>query len=300
MIEDQKHTWIEIISDVIDEGPRVLLRLLKMRRAVIANIESLFWYSRVKTELGMLNLLCASILCQDVLEELTCSQEEVQLSTISHNGKEAKRENVGDTDVRESALMKIDQISNTYSGADGGPVNATVGNFRDTSCAFDHSSDTIADIMKSVPLGLADVEERSNGWDNGEVKMTDVATNGNTLKIREGYDDCWKNFCIQHTATLRERHCMTEGERRSPTILERLANHSSDTIADIMKSVPLGLADVEERSNGWDNGEVKMTDVATNGNTLKIREGFEAFTGHDNDEQSIQRGFAESLNKTGE
>ncbi|KAH3868835.1 hypothetical protein DPMN_031989 [Dreissena polymorpha] len=56
MRKDQQLTWIATITDMIDEGPRILLRLPKMREAIIAHSEPLFRFSVVKTELELLIL----------------------------------------------------------------------------------------------------------------------------------------------------------------------------------------------------------------------------------------------------
>ncbi|KAH3875868.1 uncharacterized protein LOC127870479 [Dreissena polymorpha] len=60
MREDLQHTWITIMKEMIEEGPRILLRLPKMRRAIIAHPEPLFLYYRMKTELELLFLMCTN------------------------------------------------------------------------------------------------------------------------------------------------------------------------------------------------------------------------------------------------
>ncbi|KAH3773704.1 hypothetical protein DPMN_175072 [Dreissena polymorpha] len=64
--DKQQSKWVEDITDMMAEGPRVILRLPKIRQAVIESPESMLWFSKVKTELEMLWLEMGKILnCED-------------------------------------------------------------------------------------------------------------------------------------------------------------------------------------------------------------------------------------------
>ncbi|XP_052223806.1 uncharacterized protein LOC127839464 isoform X1 [Dreissena polymorpha] len=53
---EQKRSWIATIDEMMTEGPRMILRLPKIRQAIIAHPEPLRWYSgrRIETEMLML------------------------------------------------------------------------------------------------------------------------------------------------------------------------------------------------------------------------------------------------------
>ncbi|XP_052263834.1 uncharacterized protein LOC127866978 isoform X2 [Dreissena polymorpha] len=53
---EQQLLWGRTIQDMIEEGPRILLRLDKFRKAVIGYPEPLLWYSKMRTELEMWQL----------------------------------------------------------------------------------------------------------------------------------------------------------------------------------------------------------------------------------------------------
>ncbi|KAH3875993.1 hypothetical protein DPMN_039273 [Dreissena polymorpha] len=53
---DQQLLWVRTIKDMIEEGPRILLRLNKFRQAIIGYPEPLLWYSKMRTEIEMWSL----------------------------------------------------------------------------------------------------------------------------------------------------------------------------------------------------------------------------------------------------
>ncbi|XP_052222586.1 uncharacterized protein LOC127838702 isoform X5 [Dreissena polymorpha] len=55
---EQKCSWIATIDEMRTEGPRMILRLPKIRQAIIAHPEPLRWYSGRRIELEMLQLIC--------------------------------------------------------------------------------------------------------------------------------------------------------------------------------------------------------------------------------------------------
>ncbi|KAH3734226.1 hypothetical protein DPMN_040665 [Dreissena polymorpha] len=54
--EEQQRKWVADITDMIEEGPRVILRLPKIRQAIIGHPEPLLWFSSRRLELEMLAL----------------------------------------------------------------------------------------------------------------------------------------------------------------------------------------------------------------------------------------------------
>ncbi|XP_052264035.1 uncharacterized protein LOC127867092 isoform X2 [Dreissena polymorpha] len=65
--EEQQRTWISTITDMLNEGPRVILRLPKIRQCIVAHPEPLRWYSgrRIEVELLMLMLMNRVVICMD-------------------------------------------------------------------------------------------------------------------------------------------------------------------------------------------------------------------------------------------
>ncbi|KAH3727357.1 hypothetical protein DPMN_053291 [Dreissena polymorpha] len=53
----QIHTWVETITDMVNEGPRIILRLPKLRQALIARPEPRRWFIKKRIELEFLELL---------------------------------------------------------------------------------------------------------------------------------------------------------------------------------------------------------------------------------------------------
>ncbi|XP_052240265.1 uncharacterized protein LOC127850908 [Dreissena polymorpha] len=54
---EQQRTWISTITDMLNEGPRVILRLPKIRQCIVAHPEPFRWYSGRRIELEMLTLM---------------------------------------------------------------------------------------------------------------------------------------------------------------------------------------------------------------------------------------------------
>ncbi|KAH3708383.1 hypothetical protein DPMN_067832 [Dreissena polymorpha] len=65
--QEQKNTWISTITEMMDEGPRMILRLPKIRQAIIAHPEPFRWYSRKRMELELWWLMFkkSEALCRD-------------------------------------------------------------------------------------------------------------------------------------------------------------------------------------------------------------------------------------------
>ncbi|KAH3874548.1 hypothetical protein DPMN_037794 [Dreissena polymorpha] len=52
---EQQRVLVSFITEIIEEGPIILLRLNKIRQAVIGHPEQLLWYSKFRTELEMVH-----------------------------------------------------------------------------------------------------------------------------------------------------------------------------------------------------------------------------------------------------
>ncbi|KAH3865548.1 hypothetical protein DPMN_028588 [Dreissena polymorpha] len=65
--EEQQRTWISTITDMLHEGPRVILRLPKIRQCIVAHPEPFRWYSGRRIELEMLTLMLMNrvVICMD-------------------------------------------------------------------------------------------------------------------------------------------------------------------------------------------------------------------------------------------
>ncbi|XP_052267560.1 uncharacterized protein LOC127869223 [Dreissena polymorpha] len=55
--EAQQRTWISTISEMMNEGPRMILRLSKIRQALIVHPEPFRWYNTRRMELELLTLI---------------------------------------------------------------------------------------------------------------------------------------------------------------------------------------------------------------------------------------------------
>ncbi|XP_052241333.1 uncharacterized protein LOC127851544 [Dreissena polymorpha] len=64
---EQQRIWISTITDMLNEGPKMILRLPKIRKALIAHPEPLRWYSgrRIELELLMLMRMNRVVICSD-------------------------------------------------------------------------------------------------------------------------------------------------------------------------------------------------------------------------------------------
>ncbi|KAH3792679.1 hypothetical protein DPMN_146178 [Dreissena polymorpha] len=104
--EEQKRIWISTISEMMNEGPRMILRLPKIRQVLVAHPEPFRWYSRRRMELEMLELKRHNrfLLCMD--KNYVVDETDVMLQAIT------KRMDDIVTEVRERMIME------------GSPVNS--------------------------------------------------------------------------------------------------------------------------------------------------------------------------------
>ncbi|KAH3850352.1 uncharacterized protein LOC127874473 [Dreissena polymorpha] len=63
--DEQQRKWVADITNMMAEGPKVMLRLSKIRNAIICHQEPLLWFSRRKIELEMLMLEYNRIMPRD-------------------------------------------------------------------------------------------------------------------------------------------------------------------------------------------------------------------------------------------
>ncbi|XP_052267813.1 uncharacterized protein LOC127869346 isoform X3 [Dreissena polymorpha] len=54
--EGQKCTWVNTITDMMNEGSNALLRLPRIRKAIISHPEPLMWYNKKRVEMELLHL----------------------------------------------------------------------------------------------------------------------------------------------------------------------------------------------------------------------------------------------------
>ncbi|KAH3875185.1 uncharacterized protein LOC127869366 [Dreissena polymorpha] len=54
--EGQKCTWVNTITDMMNEGSNTLLRLPRIRKAIISHPEPLMWYNKKRVEMELLHL----------------------------------------------------------------------------------------------------------------------------------------------------------------------------------------------------------------------------------------------------
>ncbi|KAH3875654.1 hypothetical protein DPMN_038927 [Dreissena polymorpha] len=57
LVSERQSEFVAKLTDMINEGPRVILRLQKLRKAIVAHPEPLLWYSRKRIELELVWLL---------------------------------------------------------------------------------------------------------------------------------------------------------------------------------------------------------------------------------------------------
>ncbi|KAH3740081.1 hypothetical protein DPMN_046776 [Dreissena polymorpha] len=73
----QQRELVRSITNIVNEGPRMLLWVKKIRQAIVCHPEPLLWYSKMRTELEMLALECnnMAVRCRD--ENLMIDQSSV-------------------------------------------------------------------------------------------------------------------------------------------------------------------------------------------------------------------------------
>ncbi|KAH3733693.1 hypothetical protein DPMN_040126 [Dreissena polymorpha] len=71
MHDYKQHKWVADITDMLEEGPKVILRLEKIRKAIVASPEPMLWFSRKRMELEMMSLemKIRAAQCMDEIQE---------------------------------------------------------------------------------------------------------------------------------------------------------------------------------------------------------------------------------------
>ncbi|KAH3693223.1 hypothetical protein DPMN_192626 [Dreissena polymorpha] len=84
---EQQRKWVADITDMMKEGPRVILRWSKIRKAVISHPEPLLWFSRRKLEFEILGLELITRLtrCGDENGKIDCSDNLLLEITRRHS-----------------------------------------------------------------------------------------------------------------------------------------------------------------------------------------------------------------------
>ncbi|KAH3724030.1 hypothetical protein DPMN_049832 [Dreissena polymorpha] len=67
---EQQRAWVETLTDMLNEGPMVILRFKKIMQAFNSHIEQLIWYSKIRTE-------CEMLLFVFIHESLQCWQSKI-------------------------------------------------------------------------------------------------------------------------------------------------------------------------------------------------------------------------------
>ncbi|KAH3875143.1 hypothetical protein DPMN_038406 [Dreissena polymorpha] len=65
--EERKRSWIDTITVMMNEGEHILLRLPRVRMAILSHPEPLMWYRKKRVELELLQLkhMIRSVKCTD-------------------------------------------------------------------------------------------------------------------------------------------------------------------------------------------------------------------------------------------
>ncbi|KAH3699186.1 hypothetical protein DPMN_074140 [Dreissena polymorpha] len=90
---EQQRVWVRSITDMINEGPRILLRLKKVRQAIVCQSEPLLWYSKMRTELEIVHLEYTNrdLKCSNV-ENIMMSESDIIKNALEVRMSEILRE----------------------------------------------------------------------------------------------------------------------------------------------------------------------------------------------------------------
>ncbi|XP_052259552.1 uncharacterized protein LOC127863907 [Dreissena polymorpha] len=107
--EEQQRTWISTITDMLNEGPKMILRLPKIRQCIVAHPEPLRWYSGRRIELELLWLMRMN-------RDLICTDENGEVDFTDAIWQALiRRENEVITDVCVRMRMEGSRVINTQA-----------------------------------------------------------------------------------------------------------------------------------------------------------------------------------------
>ncbi|KAH3850236.1 hypothetical protein DPMN_092643 [Dreissena polymorpha] len=90
--DQQQRKWVADITDIMEEGPRMILRLPRIRQTIICYPEPLLWFSRRRMELEMLQLEYLNRDLQCIDENGECDDTDIILQAIYMRHIEIVRE----------------------------------------------------------------------------------------------------------------------------------------------------------------------------------------------------------------
>ncbi|KAH3865330.1 hypothetical protein DPMN_028369 [Dreissena polymorpha] len=103
---EQQRTWISTITDMLNEGPKMILRLPKIRKALIAHPEPFRWYSGRRIELELLQLVHLHRVAIRMVENVEVDHTDAILQALT------RRRNEVMTDVCVRMRMEGSQVIN--------------------------------------------------------------------------------------------------------------------------------------------------------------------------------------------
>ncbi|KAH3864957.1 hypothetical protein DPMN_027990 [Dreissena polymorpha] len=103
---EQQLLWVRIITDMMEEGPRLLLRLKTFRQAIIGYPEPLIWYSKMRTEMEMWMLE----LYNRLMEIMDTNSMVDETDTIVQTCRKRT------TKIRRGVLWRMDLEGSTVNG----------------------------------------------------------------------------------------------------------------------------------------------------------------------------------------
>ncbi|KAH3734257.1 hypothetical protein DPMN_040696 [Dreissena polymorpha] len=90
--EEQRRQWVAVITEMLEEGPRMILRVPKIRQAIVGHPEPMLWFSRRRMELEMLCMEMRNRATQCSDENGVCDFSDIIVQKIDKRVKEIKRE----------------------------------------------------------------------------------------------------------------------------------------------------------------------------------------------------------------
>ncbi|KAH3874437.1 uncharacterized protein LOC127869222 [Dreissena polymorpha] len=108
--EAQQRTWISTISEMMYGGPRMLLRLTKIRQALIGHPEPFQWYNRRRMELEILNLIEMNRMFGCIDENGVFRDKDVTMQSLKRRRNEILREVILMMIMEWSLVYNVDNV----------------------------------------------------------------------------------------------------------------------------------------------------------------------------------------------